>query len=165
MDISKDGDSATPLGKLCLYLTIFTIKQFLFLKWNFKYFSLCPFSLLLLVFMRIEIPPGLFYSRLISLSSLSLSYLSDTSITSASLQLFAGLAPVFLCLSCTGELRTGCSFPGVSAVLNQGEGSPTECSPGSCWVSHFSTSLILEFLIKMTNNTKITIFYCADFTA
>ena len=64
--------------------------------------------------------------------------------------------------------HSGC----VPAVLRRGEGSlpstfwqySSERSPGSCWAPHLTTSLILGFIIKMKNNTKITIFYSAAFT-
>lgn len=125
-----------------------------FLKWNFKYFSLCPFSLLLPVFKHIEIPSSIFFSRLIIPSSLGLSSyvrcFNHFSIFAAFCWTCSSVSLSLLYWRADKRVQhSRC----VLAVLSQGEGSPpltfwqyfSECSPGSHWVPYFSTSLTLEF--------------------
>jgi len=141
------GDSTNSPGNLC-QSSISVKNYFLMFIWHLLWFSLRPLPLdLSLGTTRKSLSPSspftylhtltrflpsLLFSRLNSLGSLRLSSYERCScpVPSSSLWPFAGLSPACLCLSCTGEPRTGHNTTGVaSSKLSRGETSPLS----TCW--------------------------------
>lgn len=125
--ISKNGISVTFLNIVPVFKH--TQKRFFTFKWNFLCFSLWPLSLF--SFCQVFTHAGklclnLLFSWLSNLNSLSLSL----SYKRPNLLIIVGLAPVCLCLSSTGDSRTGHSIPDVaSAGSSRSRGS----RPQACW--------------------------------
>jgi len=134
LNISKEGDSTTSLGNLCQCSITLTVKkvfpdvqreppllQFLPIAHVFLLGttekSLTPFSLhppFKYVHTFMGSPLSLLFPRLNSPSS-PFSSRRDTPVLYSSLWHFAWLSAVSPCLSCTGELRTGCTGPDVAS--------------------------------------------------
>lgn len=131
------------LGKLCCYLITCTVKRFFFFLMEFETLQFVLLFPLCWHLCTSRFPQA-FSSRGWSVPAFSVfACLSDVSVTSASLQPFAGLGPARPCLSCSWELITGCSTAGVSQHCQAREGSlplafwqySSECRPASCWAS------------------------------
>ena len=139
----KDGDSAVSLGNLCQCSVTLTVKKcFLMFRGNLLCFRLCLWSWHWAPLKRAWLHPICTFPSSIcthwwdpwafSPPGWAVPALSgfpnrrDAAVPLLSLQPFAALSPVCLCLFCTGQPRTGPSTP---PVLNREEGS----TPWSCW--------------------------------
>jgi len=148
LNISRGGESTTSLGRLCqLLITLTVIMFFLMFKWNFLHLNLCPWRLVLSlgttekasssllpphqVFIHVgKIPLSLFFSRLNSPSSLSLS----------AYERCPGPLIIFMAIHwSSSSMSTSLFYWGaqkrtqhprcVSAGLSRGQGTP----PVTCW--------------------------------